>query len=108
MSQRARILATIAAVALLTTAAGAARMADKTVKIQKNAFSPAKVTVGKGDTVRWTNDDDRDHKVAAKDGSFSSGNLKPGDTFEHTFKKAGTFDYADEYRPRMKGTVVVE
>jgi plastocyanin len=73
------------------------------------AFNPAEVTVGAGDTVTWTNNDSVDHDVTAD--SFSSGDpggMAPGDTFEHTFEEAGTFDYVCTVHPGMEGSVVVE
>jgi plastocyanin len=73
------------------------------------AFQPAEVTVGVGDTVTWTNNDSVGHDVTAD--SFSSGDpggMAPGDTFEHTFEEAGTFDYVCTVHPGMEGTVVVE
>jgi plastocyanin len=94
---------------LLTALAGWARVPAKTrVSIDEMKFIPANVEVGVGETVRWTNDDQRDHTVSAADGSFKSGNLRSGDAFEHTFKKAGKFNYACSYHPRMKGTVNVK
>jgi plastocyanin len=73
------------------------------------AFKPAEVTVSAGDTVTWTNNDSVAHDVTAD--SFSSGDpggMSPGDTFEHTFDEAGTFDYVCTVHPGMEGTVVVE
>ena len=73
------------------------------------AFEPAEVTIGVGETVTWTNNDSVPHDVTAD--SFSSGEpggMAPGDTFEHTFEEAGTFDYTCTVHPGMDGTVVVE
>jgi plastocyanin len=73
------------------------------------AFNPAEVTVSVGDTVTWTNNDTVEHDVTA-DG-FSSGEpggMAPGDTFDHTFQEAGTFDYVCTVHPGMEGTVTVE
>jgi plastocyanin len=73
------------------------------------AFNPAEVTVSAGDAVIWTNNDEVPHDVTA-DG-FSSGDpggMVPGNTFEHTFEEAGTFDYVCTVHPGMEGTVVVE
>lgn len=93
----------------LLAALGARALAPKQrrVSIDEMKFNPATVDVAVGESVRWTNDDQRDHTVSAADGSFKSGNLRSGDSFEHTFKKAGTFSYACSYHPRMKGTVNV-
>jgi plastocyanin len=93
---------------LTALAGGAARVpAKKRVSIDEMKFNPATLEIGVGESVRWTNDDQRDHTVSAADGSFKSGNLRSGDTFEHTFKKAGTYKYTCSYHPRMKGTVDV-
>jgi plastocyanin len=73
------------------------------------AFEPAEVTVAVGDTVTWSNDDEVPHDVTAD--SFSSGDpggMQPGDTFEHTFEEAGTFDYVCTVHPGMEGSVTVE
>jgi plastocyanin len=72
-------------------------------------FQPAEVSVGVGDTVTWTNNDSVDHDVTAD--SFSSGDpggMAPGDTFDHTFEEAGTFDYVCTVHPGMEGSVTVE
>ena len=72
-------------------------------------FQPAEVSVGVGDTVTWTNNDSVDHDVTAD--SFSSGDpggMAPGDTFDHTFDEAGTFDYVCTVHPGMEGSVTVE
>ena len=72
-------------------------------------FNPASVTVSAGDTVTWTNEDNVGHDVTG-DG-FKSGDpgaLQHGDTFEHTFDKAGTFDYVCTVHPGMEGSVKVK
>jgi plastocyanin len=70
-------------------------------------FSPDKLDIKVGDTVEWTNEDDRDHNVTAKDGSFKSGNLSHGEKYSFTFKKAGKYAYSCSLHPRMKGTINV-
>jgi plastocyanin len=82
---------------------GAAEVTMKDIK-----FSPSEVTVKVGDTVTWTNDDSVGHDVTAD--SFKSGDpgaMQGGDTFEHTFDKAGTFDYVCSVHPGMEGAVTV-
>jgi plastocyanin len=79
------------------------------VSMEGIAFEPADVTVAVGDTVTWTNNDSVPHDVTAD--SFSSGEpggMSGGDTFEHTFDEAGTFDYVCTVHPGMEGSVVVE
>ena len=92
---------------ILAIAAGAFTPAKKVVTIQSMKFNPSTVEITAGDTVRWTNQDDRDHTVASADGSFKSGNLRSGDSFEHTFDKPGKYAYSCSYHPRMKGSVSV-
>src|SRR3954466_14564007 len=80
------------------------------VKIKDMAFDPEKLEIKTGETVKWTNEDDRDHTVTCKqkEGGFKSGNLGNGDTFEQKFEKAGKYSYTCSYHPRMKGTVTVK
>ena len=79
------------------------------VSMEGIAFNPSEVSVGVGDTVTWTNNESVAHDVTAD--SFSSGEpggMMSGDTFEHTFEEAGTFDYVCTVHPGMEGTVTVE
>jgi plastocyanin len=78
------------------------------VSIKNLQFKPATIKIKAGQTVTWTNNDDRDHTVSFKEAKFQSDNLKPGQTYEHTFPKPGKFPYVCRYHPRMKGEVVVE
>jgi amicyanin len=83
---------------------GSAEVSMKDIK-----FDPSEVTIKAGDTVTWTNDDSVGHDVTGDD--FKSGEpgaLQNGDTFEHKFDKAGTFDYVCTVHPGMKGSVVVQ
>jgi plastocyanin len=96
-------------VALLCAALTSAGPAPEThtVIIKDLAFSPASLTIAPGDTVRWSNEDNRDHTVVASDGSFSSGNIAPGDSYSFRFRTKGDFAYACSLHPRMKGSVTV-
>ncbi|MGE5782008.1 MAG: plastocyanin/azurin family copper-binding protein, partial [Nitrososphaerales archaeon] len=76
-------------------------------------FSPSEVTVSPGTEVEWTNDDATIHTVvqgsaeAPVEGGFDSSIINTGDSWEHTFDTAGTFDYYCSLHPFMKGTVTV-
>ena len=73
------------------------------------AFNPAEVTIKAGDTVTWTNEDSVGHDVTGDDfKSGDAGGIGQGDTFEHTFDTAGTFDYVCTVHPGMEGSVKVE
>lgn len=78
-----------------------------TVSIKDMSYNPATVDVKVGDTVVWQNDDDRDHTVVARDGTFRSENIRAGSSYSFKFTKAGKFAYSCAYHPRMKGTVNV-
>lgn len=104
------------AIAVVAVLAGAAvvesaqreRKVYVEVSIKDRQYSPADVKAKVGQTVRWTNNDDMDHTVNAKDGSFSSGTIKSKKTYEYTFSKKGKYSYGCKLHPRMKGTVTVE
>jgi plastocyanin len=72
-----------------------------------NSFSPNPVEVKVGETVTWINDDSGIHTVNSKDGIFDSGMTVKGQSFSHTFDKAGQYPYFCSPHPNMVGTVVV-
>jgi plastocyanin len=53
-------------------------------------FDPAQMTANAGDTIEWKNEDIFSHTVTANDGSFDSGLIAPGQSWETVVKKAGT------------------
>ena len=79
------------------------------VSIQNFAFLPGDITVKKGTTVTWTNNDSTTHTVSESDGKKGpdSGNLNPGDKYDFTFNEVGTFKYRCNIHPDMLGTVKV-
>ena len=78
------------------------------VAIEAFAFSPATVTVQAGQPVTWENHDPAEHTVTAEGGSFDSGAMAQGASFETTFDSPGEHHYLCALHPGMKGTVVVE
>ena len=93
---------------------GGAAPKTAAVSMQNISFEPADVTVAKGATVTWTNDDSVAHDVTKSSGpgkdfkSGAAGGMGSGDTFEHTFDTAGRFEYVCTVHPGMEGTVTVE
>ncbi|MDG7011303.1 MAG: cupredoxin domain-containing protein [Nitrososphaerota archaeon] len=77
--------------------------------IKLNFFPPAiTVIIGTNNTVTWKNQDTFTHTVTATDGSFNSGDIKPGASWTHTFSVAGTYSYYCIYHSAwMKGQVIV-
>jgi plastocyanin len=77
------------------------------VMVANFAFSPASITVKRGTTVTWTNQDGTGHTVTSDNGLFQA-TLAPKATFSYTFKDAGTFSYHCSIHSFMKGTVIVQ
>lgn len=78
------------------------------VLIENFTFSPSSITVKKGTTVTWTNNDSAGHNAFSKqDGGPKGPILKKGETYSFTFDKTGVFNYMCEPHPHMKGTVTV-
>jgi plastocyanin len=77
-----------------------------------SAFDPRELPVSAGTTVRWNMGGKFPHTVTAVDGSFASGNVDVGKTYEFTFTEPGTYTYYCEYHGTaggqgMYGKVVV-
>jgi plastocyanin len=96
-----------------STSGGQATTGVTNVVMKNIQFSPKTVTVKKGTTVEWTNNDSVNHDVTKMTGpgpnfSSGSGNLGAGDTYKVTFKTAGTIKYQCTIHPGMTGTIVVK
>jgi plastocyanin len=102
-----RALVTVTVGLVLLACPAILRAEQKSVSMQNLKFKPQEVTVRVGDTVVWTNDDDRDHTIASDDGSFRSGRLGSGRSYQYTFTKPGKYPYGDNSFSRMRGVVVV-
>lgn len=90
-----------------TTAADTTAADDRaTITIADFAFDGV-TEIPVGTTVVVTNTDDAQHTWTALDGTFDSGALGKGDSFELTFTEAGSFDYRCNFHPSMTGTIVV-
>lgn len=79
------------------------------VTIEGFSFSPLKLTVKKGTTVTWTNQDSAPHTVTSDSGSeLASLSLSKGQFYSHTFNEVGTFEYHCKFHSMMRATVIVE
>lgn len=81
--------------------------AGTSVRMGGSRFEPAAITIAPGETVRWFNDDIAPHTVTAIDGSWDSGDLPSGGSFERRFDTPGTYSYVCRYHPWMTGEVKV-
>jgi plastocyanin len=79
------------------------------VVIANFAFGPATLTVPRGTTVTWINQDEDAHTVTAAGDKpmFKSPPLDTGDRYAFKFDTPGTYTYFCSIHPAMRGTVVV-
>lgn len=81
------------------------------VSIQNMLFTPSQVTIAKGGSVTWTNNDSITHTVVddlSNVGGPASGDIAPGQSYTFTFNKTGSFQYHCSIHPSMRGTIVVK
>jgi plastocyanin len=99
-------LLTLMSVAGLSVAAYAA---EQTVHQKGRMFSTESITIKKGDTVTFVNDDNVPHNIAStsKGNEFNLGSQGPGSSTPVTFKEAGDAQVICAIHPRMKMTVTV-
>lgn len=93
---------------------------DGTIELTSDlTFDPANVTINVGDTITWENVSSFGHTITpgtgpADDSPHSEWERQEmtsqGETFEHTFNTAGTFEYYCEphFSNGMTGTIIVE
>ncbi len=87
-----------------------------TVRYSSSGFAPATLTVSVGGTVSFMNGSNTNMWVASDPHpihndypDFDAGRgYAPGDTYEFTFTKTGTYGYHDHLNPTRGGTIVVE
>lgn len=78
------------------------------VTISNFTYSPSDITVKKGTTVTWTNNDSVSHDVVGdSDNELKSELLQNGQSYSFTFNEVGTFNYSCTPHPQMHGTVTV-
>lgn len=104
---RRTLLILVSLVAGLLLSGPATAATTKTVSIKRTAFSPSTVSIVAGDSIRWRNDDTRDHQVVSTTGAFASPVLRPGRTYTFRFDVAGTYRYRDALNPSVTGTIKV-
>lgn len=94
---------------------------SNTVTMRLIAFKPGDLTVEAGTAVTWKQTDAGAHTVTSgtvaqgragvteePDGTFDSGEIAKGDTFEFTFEEPGTYPYFCSIHPAtMRGEIRV-
>jgi plastocyanin len=79
--------------------------AGGTVKMAGLAFAPGTLTVARGSTVVFDNDDTAPHTVTARSGGIDSGVLDPGRQFSVAVTDG--FDYFCSIHPSMTAKIAV-
>jgi plastocyanin len=77
------------------------------VAIEGMQFRPEVVSVSRGDSIVWTNNDLFPHTVTAKSGAFDSHEIKPGESWTYRAAKASELDYVCSLHPTMKAVLRV-
>jgi len=89
-----------------------------------NWYEPPVISIQKGDTVTWLNDDREGHTVTSGEGPgrfgwmggdkfgeptgyFESGRFMEGDSWSFTFNETGLFSYFCTIHPWMEGVIIV-
>lgn len=76
-------------------------MADQTIVQKTRRFTPAEVTIRRGESLVFTNNDEFIHQVYSE-GLFDSEEKAPGQNLTEGFANAGTFEVRCHIHPKMK------
>lgn len=79
-----------------------------TVRINGMRFEPSNITVKPGTTVTWVHGSSMPHTITGEVDGLRSSTLYGGQQYSHTFDATGRYDYACDFHPSMKGSVIVE
>jgi len=87
-----------------------------TVSMQATAFSPSSLTINKGDTVRFVNNDTKDHWPASDVHPVHEiypefdprAVIAPGEEWSFTFERVGEWGVHDHRSPYITGKIIVE
>src|ERR1700736_5094258 len=103
------LLAAGGAVAGTAGASAPSQTPTKTIKLGDNFFSPKSVTITAGTVVtfQWTGSNTHNVTVIKGPEKFTSPNQSDG-TYDHTFKKTGTYKITCTFHPGMNLTVKVK
>ena len=78
-----------------------------TVTIENLQFSPAELTVRRGDRIVWVNKDLFPHTATAKDKTFDSGSIDASGSWVLNADKVGDHPYGCSFHPTMNGQIHV-
>jgi plastocyanin/uncharacterized membrane protein len=78
------------------------------IVIKQMHFDPPSLNVKAGDVVEWKNEDIFSHTVTASDGTFDSGLIAPGSSWQTTITKTGDIAYHCRPHPNMTAHLIVQ
>lgn len=102
------LISLLAATALFSSCGGGATVTMKELK-----FEPDVVTIKKGETVTWENEDRRERQIMSghppvMTDEYMSPVLKTGERWSFSFDRLGEYPYHDMKIPGLLGRIVVE
>ncbi|MBL0309685.1 MAG: cupredoxin domain-containing protein [Bacteroidetes bacterium] len=108
ISMKNGIFFLLAVVSLVACNSGQAGQAPRAyvVEIKDMQFQPAILTLSKGDTVTWVNEDIVAHNVTQKDAAWASPTLPPEATWQKVINSSDP--YYCSIHINMKGELVVK
>lgn len=78
------------------------------VVVEKMLFVPQVLRIKPGTTVIWVNREKRNnHSILFEQENFESDRFFPGETYQRTFDKPGTYPYRCGPHPEMLGVIEV-
>ena len=92
---------------LLSDPLAAARGAVHTIVIEGSSYTPAALSVRKGDTIVWVNKDPFPHTVTAP-GAFDSHSIAANRSWRYAARVPGEYGYTCTLHPNMKGNLKIE
>jgi plastocyanin len=103
-----RMLTSLTVVVLVGLSAGALA-ANLTITQKGRLFSSESITIKKGESVTFANDDTVPHNIisTSKGNEFNLGSQPPGAATDVTFKESGEAQVICAIHPRMKMTVKI-
>lgn len=78
-----------------------------TITIENLQFSPAELSVHRGDRIVWLNKDLFPHTATANNNAFDSQAIAAGSSWTYLADKAGVYSYSCAFHPGMHGTLKV-
>jgi plastocyanin len=92
---------------LLFLPAPALAAGEHVVSQKGRAFRPAEMTINRGESLTFTNEDSFIHQIYVN-GLFDSEEKAPGENLTETFPSAGTFQVRCHIHPTMRMTLRVK